>query len=144
MYFEEFSAGQRFKLAPVTMTADEIHQFAERYDPQPIHVDPAFAEQGTFKGIIASGFHSLAVIWAEWIRTGRFGTEIIGGTGMDYIRWLAPVRPGDTLFSVVEVVETIPSARGGRGQIALQFTVRNQHDVIVAETVGRAYLKARS
>ncbi|WP_286886257.1 MaoC/PaaZ C-terminal domain-containing protein [Aneurinibacillus sp. UBA3580] len=72
MYFEEFYTGQRFTLEPITITAEEIDEFARKYDPQPIHIDREFAEQGPFGGIIASGFHTAGVVWRQWIESGRF------------------------------------------------------------------------
>ncbi|WDL96794.1 MaoC/PaaZ C-terminal domain-containing protein [Alicyclobacillus sp. ALC3] len=143
MYFEEFSVGQHFQLNPVELTTEEIEEYARRYDPQPIHIDAEFAENGLFKGIIASGFHTLSSIWGEWIRTNRFGTEIIGGTGMDFVHWTAPVRAGDTLYTDVEVIETTPSSKGNRGLVALKFVVKNHKDQTVLVTKGRAYLKSR-
>ncbi|HHY67782.1 MaoC/PaaZ C-terminal domain-containing protein [Kyrpidia sp.] len=143
MYFEEFFVGQHFKLNPIILTSQEIYEFAHRYDPQPIHIDPEFAKNGIFKGIIASGFHTLSMVWSEWIRTNRFGTEIIGGTGLDFVQWTAPVRPGDTLYADVEVTETLPSSKGNRGLVALKFTVTNQKDETVLVTQGRVYLKRK-
>ncbi|MCF8566463.1 MaoC family dehydratase N-terminal domain-containing protein [Alicyclobacillus tolerans] len=143
MYFEEFELGQKFELPEITLTAQEIREFAEKYDPQPIHIDALFAEQGLFKGIIASGFHTLSAIWGEWIRLNKFGTEIIGGTGMDFVSWSAPVRAGDRLFTEVEVAEKSLSQSGRRGQVALKFTAKNQDGTVVLTTQGRAYLKSR-
>lgn len=143
MFFEEFYVGQHFEVSPVQLTREEIDTFAKQYDPQPIHIDEAFAEAGLFRGIIASGFHTLSAIWGEWIRSNRFGTEIIGGTGLDFVNWTRPVRPGDTLYTDAEVVETRSSANGRRGLVAIKFTVSNQHHETVLETQGRAYLKCR-
>ncbi|PWI58673.1 MaoC/PaaZ C-terminal domain-containing protein [Sulfoacidibacillus thermotolerans] len=141
MYFHEFFVGQRFTLNSVTLTSEEIEEFAQRYDPQPIHIDPVFSQNGFFKGIIASGLHTLSVIWGEWIRSNRFGSEIIGGTGLDFVHWTNPVRPGDALQTEVEVTETKLSSRGDRGLVVLKFTVKNQHEEIVLTTQARAYVK---
>lgn len=118
MYCEEFFVGQRFTLSPVTLIAEEIESFARRYDPQPIHIDNGHAAEGMFGGMaIASGFHTVSAIWGEWIRHDSFGKEIIVGIGMDYITWTAPVRPGDTLHTLVEVTEThsITSSKSRHG-----------------------------
>lgn len=141
MYFEEFFVGQRFELNPVTLTNDDIYDFASRFDPQPIHIDQEYSEQSAFGGIIASGFHTVSIIWGEWIRANRFGKEIIVGTGMDYIRWTAPVRALDTLYTNVEIIETTPSPKGKRGMVVLKFTSTNQDDQAVLHMQGRAYLK---
>ncbi len=141
MYFEEFYIGQHFKLNPITLSSNEIDEFAHLYDPQPIHIDPEFAKNGLFKGIIASGFHTLSVVWGEWIRTNHFGTEIIGGTGLDFVKWSGPVRPGDILHTNVEIVGKEASSKGNRGLVAIRFTVSNQEGQTVLITQGRVYLK---
>lgn len=143
MYFEEFHVGQHFDVKPVTFSAEEIDEFAQQYDPQPIHIDPEFAQNGLFRGIIASGFHTLSAVWAQWIRSNRFGAEIIGGAGLDFVQWTAPVRPGDTLFTDVEVAETVLSSSGTRGLVALAFHVTNQEHQAVLETQGGIHLKCR-
>lgn len=143
MYFEEFYVGQQFDVNPVSLSAEQIHAFALEYDPQPIHIDKEFAEEGLFKGIIASGLHTLSAIWGEWIRSNRFGTEIIGGTSLDFVNWKRPVRPGDTLYTVVEVVQTTASPNGKRGLVTIKFTATNQQNDIVLETQGNAYLKSQ-
>lgn len=144
MYFEDFYVGQHFELSPIPITAAEIEEFARRYDPQPIHIDPVFAAGGLFQGVIASGLHTLSVVWGEWIRTGRFGTEIIGGTGLDFVRWTGPVRPGDTLYTDVEVTEANISPRRTRGLVSFKFTVRNQKDGTILTTQAQVYLKCRT
>ncbi|WP_052947990.1 MaoC/PaaZ C-terminal domain-containing protein [Aneurinibacillus tyrosinisolvens] len=143
MYFEDFHVGQRFNLAPITMTAEEINEFARRYDPQPIHIDAHFSENGPFKGIIASGFHTASVVWGKWIESERFGTEIIGGAGLDFLNWPAPVRPGDQLFTEIEVMNTKLSSRGKRGLVTLRFTVLNQEETLVLTTQCNVFLKTK-
>jgi acyl dehydratase len=142
MYFDEFSIGQHFELSPICLTEEEIYEFARQYDPQLIHIDSEFAKNGLFNGIIASGFHTLSAIWSQWIRTNRFGKEIIGGTGLDFLRWTSPVRPGDILSTDVEVTEVKPSSKGNKGLVALKFTVMNQENVTVLEMQAQVYLKS--
>jgi acyl dehydratase len=143
MYFEEFKIGQHFTLNPIVFTAEEINQFAQKFDPQPIHIDEDFAQKTMFEGIIASGYHTLSSIWGEWIRTEKFGYEIIAGSGMDFVTWNAPVRAGDIIDTDVEVIETNLSKKGTRGQVVLRFTAKNQENITVLVTQGRAYLKAQ-
>ncbi|QQE77181.1 MaoC/PaaZ C-terminal domain-containing protein [Alicyclobacillus sp. SO9] len=143
MFVEEFKAGQTFRLKPVSLTSEDIKTFAMKYDPQPIHIDEEFAREGLFRGIIASGVHTLSVIWSEWIKTNRFGTEIIGGKGLDFVQWSAPVRPGDILDTTVTVVEATPFDKKQRGLLVLRFDAVNQHGTNVLSTQARAYLKSR-
>ena len=142
MYFEEFAVGDRFALEPITLTEEEIYAFAEKYDPQPIHIDPQFAAQGLFKGIIASGFHTVSAIWGQWIRANKMGTENLGGT-IDFLRFLYPVRPNDQLHTVAEVVEKIPSSKEKRGIVVIKLTVTNQNQKVVLETQSRVIIIGR-
>jgi acyl dehydratase len=143
MYFEEFEVGQHFELEPITLTEKEIFDFAEKFDPQPIHIDEEFSKNSIFNGIIASGLHTMSAVWGQWIRANKFGTEIIGGIGLDYMNWKAPVRPNDKLKTVVEVANKIPSSRGNRGIVVIKFTVTNQSEEIVLETQARVIVKRR-
>jgi acyl dehydratase len=144
LYFEEFQVGDLFSLDPVTLTEEEIYEFAEKFDPQPIHVDTQFAEQSIFKGIIASGLHTMSAVWGQWIRANKFGTEIIGGIGLDFMKWVSPVRPNDQLQTVAEIVEKIPSSKGGKGLLVIKFTADNQNGQVVLETQARVFVKSKN
>ena len=117
--------GRRFATGGRTVPAAEISSFAQAYDPQALHLDAEWAAAGPFGGLIASGFQTLALVWALWVQTGAFGRSSAGGIGIDELRWTAPVRPGDTLSAEVEVLER-GAPRRGRGRVVLSFTARNQ------------------
>ena len=142
MYFEEFVVGDRFVLEPITLTEEEIYEFAQKYDPQAIHIDPQLAGQGLFKGIIASGFHTVSAIWGQWIRANKMGNENMGGT-IDFLNFVYPVRPNDQLQTVAEVVEKIPSAKQNRGIVVIKLAVANQNQQVVLETQSRVIIKGR-
>jgi acyl dehydratase len=144
MYFDDFEIGQRFQCEPAMITAEEIEYFARKYDAQPIHIDQDFAESTMFEGVIASGFHTLSVIWGQWIKLNKFGHEIIVGTGMGHVTWTAPVRAGDQLTTEVEVIELKPSSKKDRGKITLKFSVTNQLGEVVLLTQGNALLKRKN
>lgn len=143
MYFEEFEIGQKFYLEPITMTLEDIYEFAGKYDPLPIHIDSDFAEKGAFKGIIASGFHTLCAIWGEWVRLNKIGAEVVAGISIDYLNWTAPVRPNDSLRGVVEIVDLIPTSKGGRGILVTKVTVYNQNETVVLTTQIKGLSKTR-
>lgn len=125
LFFEEFHVGQRFATEPVRLTEAEMIGFAEKYDPQPIHVDPAAAEASIYGGLIASGFQTIAVAAGQWLRTGRQHGTGMGGPGLRNIRWLAPVRPGDELHTTVEVAAARASrSKPDRGIVQFAHTVR--------------------
>ena len=142
MFFEQFNVGDRFQLPDIELTEEEIYNFASAFDPQLIHMDSEYAKRGLFRGVIASGFHTLCLVWKEWICLNRFGEENICGIGMDYVKWPSPVRAGDKISTIVEVTEAIPGNNCRRGMIAIKFTATNQNGNVVLLTTGRAFLKS--
>ena len=126
-YFEDFHVGDVIETEGATVTDSQIMDFAQRFDPQPFHMDTVAAAQGPFGGLIASGFHTLSLAFRLFRDTGVITGTSLGGSGGDELRWLRPVRPGDTLRVRVEVVETTPSRRGDRGTVRLAYTALNQH-----------------
>ena len=133
MYFEDFSIGQTFRTESVEVTADEIVEYAHRYDPQPFHLDPAAAEASIYGGLIASGFHIFSMAFGEVARTGIFEGGGQGSPGIFDVRWVRPARPGDTLHTDIEVLDTRPSrTRTDRGYVTMRFDTRNQREELVA------------
>ena len=131
-YFEDFLIGERIETSGITLTEAQIIDFALMYDPQPFHVDTVAAAKGPFGGLIASGFQTLAVTFRLLRDTGIIHDSSLGGGGGDELRWLRPVRPGDTLRVVAEAVEIVPSrTRDDRGRVRLQYTTYNQRDEAV-------------
>ena len=96
-YLDDLKPGDRFVSGGLTLTEAEIIDFAFRYDPQPFHLDANAAADSPYGGLIASGFQSIAVCFRLFIQNGIFAQSSIGSPGLDELRWLAPVRPGDTL-----------------------------------------------
>ena len=126
MYFEEFNVGDKFSSGGVTFTESEIIRFALQYDPQPFHINVEAATNSQFKGLIASGFQTLALVFRMYIQEGML-KQGMGSPGMDELRWLLPVRPGDTLHMEVEVLSTkASSSRTDRGYVEKLCTVVNQ------------------
>ena len=116
--FGDFQVGQRFQSGPHTLTAEEIKAFAAQYDPQPFHLDDAAADAGPFKGLAASGWHTVGITMRLLVEGGMPIEGGIVGAGVDELRWHRPVRPGDTLHVESEIVEVIPSAsRPGQGRL---------------------------
>ncbi|WP_089609876.1 MaoC/PaaZ C-terminal domain-containing protein [Dehalobacterium formicoaceticum] len=144
MYFEDLIIGQKFSLGEITLTEEEIHRFAEEFDPLPIHVDPEFAKESIYGGIIASGFHTLCVLYGKWVKTKMISGEIIGGLGFDYLKWTAPVRANDILHGEWEIVDKIPSSKKGRGIFGMKITAWNQENQMVITCQIKALIKSRS
>ena len=125
-YFEDFHVGDVIETEGATVTDSQIMDFAQRFDPQPFHMDAVAAAEGPFGGLIASGFHTLSLTFRLFRDTGAITGTSLGGSGGDELRWLRPVRPGDTLRVRVEVKEAIPSRCGDRGTVRLAYTTLNQ------------------
>lgn len=126
-YFDDFSSGDRFVSKGVTFSEADIISFALRYDPQPFHIDAEAAAQSPYGGLIASGFHTLSQSFRMMLQEGVFSESSMGSPGMDELRWLAPVRPGDTLHMEGEVVELRPSSsKPDRGILKMDYRAVNQ------------------
>lgn len=130
--FEDFQAGQVYDLGETRLEADDIIAFARQVDPQPFHMDPAFAETSVHGGLIASGWHTLAV-WMRAATEHLFGRSAISGCpAVDKLRWPQPARPGDRLSATFEVVGSTPSPlRPGTGLVRGRAVLRNQHGQVV-------------
>ena len=106
LYFEDFTPGRRFKTRGMTLTEAQIMDFAWQWDPQPFHVDAEAAAASPFGGIIGSGFQTLLVAFRLWFQENIMNEASMGSPGLDEVRWLKPVRPGDTLHVEAEVMES--------------------------------------
>jgi acyl dehydratase len=96
-WFDDLAVGMRFKSPEKAVTREEIIRFASEFDPQPYHLDEAAAEQTPLKGLAASGWHTAAIAMRLVVELRPFGPHPLLGLGVDELRWLAPVRPGDKL-----------------------------------------------
>ncbi|MBE9553796.1 MAG: MaoC family dehydratase [Proteobacteria bacterium] len=144
-WFEEFHVGDRFETRGITLTDSQIVDFALTYDPQHMHVDATAAEAGPFGGLIASGFQTLALSFRLFYDLGLVVESNIVGPGMDEVRWTAPVKPGDTIRTAVEVIEARESqSKLDRGTVRFQFTVLNQRDETVMTYVAITIIRKRS
>ncbi|MBS4539390.1 hypothetical protein GOQ27_13015 [Clostridium sp. D2Q-11] len=94
--------------------------------------------------MIASGFHTLVAIWGQWVKMNKTDSEVIGGIGIDDLRWMSPVYPGDSLRGIIEVVDLIPSSKGGKGVLVNKVTVHNQDDKLVLTAQVKALMKSRN
>src|SRR5271155_4115446 len=106
MRFAAIAPGMVIEAGPRPVTADEIIEFASRYDPQWFHVDPERAAGSRWKGLIASGWHSGAIMMELAVRGFLHDSESFGSPGIEKLEWLEPVRPGDALRLRVEVLES--------------------------------------
>jgi acyl dehydratase len=137
MYFEDFYIGQMIHSAgSYKVTAEEIKEFAQKYDPQPFHLDEAAGEGSFFKGLAASGWLTAAIVMRLRVESiPVFGGMI--GAGVEEMRWTLPVRPGDTIRTEIEVVGVRHSAsRKNYGIVRTRTLAYNQnHEVVLRSTV---------
>jgi acyl dehydratase len=126
------------------LSEDDIVEFARRYDPQYFHIDPERAVHGPFGGLIASGWQTGAVIMRLFVDHYLAHAASLGSPGMDEIRWLRPVRPGDSLRIRVTVLESrISRSKPDRGIVKASIEAFNQRDELVATMVGSNFIARR-
>lgn len=131
-YFEDVRVGETAVLGSSTVSEAEILAFARKYDPQPFHTDPEAAKTSFFGGLIASGWQTVAIMMRLLWDTFLKDTSSLGSPGSDEIRWLKPVRPGDTLRARFTIVEVTPSrTKLDRGIVRTFTEVLNQHNEVV-------------
>jgi acyl dehydratase len=136
-YFEDVEAGETEVLGSHTLTQAEIIAFARRYDPQPFHIDPEAARATIFGGLIASGWHTCAIMMRLSVEAARRReAAITGSPGVDSCRWLKPVRPGDTVTARSEVLATWPSRSKPIGFVRCRIEMVNQRGEAVLDLVG--------
>jgi len=131
-YFEDYAVGDGTELGSVLVTEDEIRAFAERYDPQPFHTDPEKAKSWPYGGLIASGWHTAAMMMRLIIDHFIDGEISLGSPGLGPIRWKLPVRPGDVLRVRARIVDSHRSkSKPDRGMLTFEVDVLNQNDEVV-------------
>jgi acyl dehydratase len=130
-WFDDLRVGMRFRSPQKLVTAEDIKRFAAEFDPQPYHLDEAAAERSPFKGLAASGWHTAAMAMRLAVETRPFGPHPLLGLGVDDLRWLAPVRPGDVIHLEGEVTKLTPSRTRPQGTVWCKWTAINQDGVAV-------------
>jgi acyl dehydratase len=143
-YFEDFKVGDVTDVGPVSVSEEEIVDFASRYDPQPFHIDPEAAKSSPFGGLIASGWHTTALFMGMFVRGILLDSASLGSPGVEEIRWTAPVRPGDRLTGRVTVTDVQPSSKNpARGTVFTTSEVFNQDGTPVMSLKARGFFARR-
>jgi len=150
-YWEDIEIGARRELGTYTFGEDEIIAFAKKYDPQIFHLDPQAARQTVFGGLIASGWHTVAV-WMKLAIAGRAqekqedrGVLRAGvSPGFEGLRWLKPVRPGMTLTYSSEVTAKVESrSRPQWGLVMSRNEARDESGALVMSFIGKGFVQRR-
>ncbi len=145
IWWEDFEAGQVFEHGTRTLSEEEIIRFASDWDPQRYHVDPQAAMDTPFGGLIASGWQSCAVAMRLMCDAYLNESSCVGSPGIEEIRFLKPVRPGDTLRFRSTVLESSPSrTQANRGTVSFRWELINQDGEVALSMVGRQFYLRRS
>ena len=124
-YFDDLTLGRAFPLPPHAVTREEIIAFAREFDPQPFHLGDG--GNGLSDGLTASGWHTCAIFMRALCDGLLLDSACLGSPGIDFLRWLRPVRPGDTLAASATVIETrLSKSRPDRGIVRFRHDVVNQ------------------
>jgi len=135
-HFEDFVPGLVSEFGPIAIDEADVVAFARHYDPQPIHVDPAAAAAGPFGGLIASGWHTVSLVMRVLVENYLARGAALASPGVDELRWLQPVRPGDVLRVRVTVLEARRSrSKPDRGLVRTRIETVNQDDAVVMSMV---------
>lgn len=141
-YFEDLEVGARQSFGSYQVTREEVIDFASRYDPQPFHLSDEAAAATHFGRLSASGWHTCAMVMAMLVDNLKRNRQAgLGSPGIDELRWLKPVYPGDTLRCESEVIEKRRSAsRPEMGIFKSRLTVFNQDDVAVMSMISNGLI----
>jgi acyl dehydratase len=143
-YLEDLEVGEKWTSEPFVLTEQEIIDFGLHFDPQPFHTDPVAAADSPFGGLIASGWHLAALCMRRSVEARLFGDMPVVGAGVDELRWLQPVRPGDQLVVERELVEiiTLPD-KPKRGIAKARMELKNQKGEVVMRMYGLTSIPKR-
>jgi acyl dehydratase len=144
LYLDDFRPGRVFELGTYTFTTEDIVDFARRWDPQPFHVDEAAGRASIHGGLIASGWHTVAVIMRLMVDCYLGDAAAVASPGIDEIRWLLPVRPGHTITGRATIVDVVPSrSRADRGHTVTRSEAFNQDGARVLTITARGIFLKR-
>jgi len=144
-YFEDVEVGATDRFGEYHVTREEVLEFAGKYDPQPFHLSDEAAATTHFKRLAASGWHTCAMTMSMFVAHMQLHPQAsLGAAGVDELRWLKPVYPGDTLSCEVTILEKTPSrSRPDMGSLRSQMTVFNQHDEPVMRFIALGLIRRR-
>ena len=144
-FYEDLVVGEVHRFGAYAVTREEVMAFAARYDPQPFHLDDAAAAATHFGRLSASGWHTCAMTMSLLVERHRHsGHQGLGSPGVDDLRWLRPVYPGDTLSVETEILEKRRSAtKPDRGIFRTATRVFNQDGIMVMSMTSRAMIRTR-
>ena len=144
LYFEDFEVDQVYETGSHRLDAEEIIEFGKNYAPLPYHTDPEAAKDSSFGTLVAAGYQTAAVTFGLFARTGALSVSGMGSPGVDSLRWKRPVKVGDTLRVLANIVECSPATKeGGRDAVRIRYDTLNQDDDIVMTLTSLHFVRRR-
>lgn len=144
LFFEDFEVGQVYETDTHTLDEQEIIEFGLKYAPVPYHTDPEEAKKTSFGTLIAAGYQTAAITFGLFARTGALSLSGMGSPGVDKLRWKRPVKPGDTLRALANIVEVSPAEKeGGRDAVRIRYDTLNQDDEVVMTLTSLHFIRRR-
>ena len=145
IWFEDFMVGETLEMGSRLVDRDEVIAFATAFDPQPFHVDESAAKASMFGGLIASGWHTVSMVMRMMCDSYLLDSASLGSPGVDNVRWVKPVRPGDTIRATRTILEKRQSkSKPQVGIVKSRWDVRNQDDELVMTMEGMGMFSVRN
>jgi acyl dehydratase len=144
-HWEDFKAGETITMGSFSLSEADIIEFARRYDPQPFHIDKAAADRSFYGGLIASGWHTCCAVMRLMCDSYLLESASLGSPGIDELRWLKPVRPGDVLTAQRTILESrASSSKPDMGIVKSKWEIFNQRDECVMSMSGLQMFSRRA
>lgn len=144
-HFEDYRPGMVVEAGPIDVDEAAIVAFGQQFDPQPFHIDPQAAATGPYAGVIASGWHTASLMMRQLVDRFLPRAAGLGSPGVDELRWLKPVRPGDRLTLTITVTDAQRSrSKPDRGLVRSDIAMRNQHGDTVMTVKTMVLMRART
>lgn len=141
--FEDLEVGQIMNCPGITVTEDAVIEFARRWDPQPFHINREAAKDSIFGTLVASGLHTMLLSYWLYFDSGVVRGTAIAGLGIEDVKFLGPLVPGDTISIRIRIIDKQASSRPGRGKVKLKIETLNHRDAMIFQMSLHALVVAR-
>ena len=143
-WFEDYIPGSVHRFGNICLTESEIIDFAKQFDPQPFHIDKQAGERSSFRGLVASGWHTASLTMRLLVENYLSEVSSLGSPGVDQLRWLVPVRPGDVLSVRATVLEARRSkSKNDRGIVRSKIDTLNEEMAVVMTFIATIFIRVR-
>jgi acyl dehydratase len=144
IYFEDLSVGEKIKIGPISVSEEEIIEFAKKYDPQPFHIDKDKAKDSLFGGLCASGWHTCSLYMRMLYDGLLINLASLGSPGMNHIRWIKPLFPNETINGELKIISKTPSkSKPSIGSMVIDSRVFNSDNELIMTLQSISIIKKR-